>query len=423
MLVSLVAVPLMLKKYGQADFGLWATVSSLLGFASFLDLGLGNALLNSVARAHAGRDLETIRRQLSSAFAVLAGLAVALLLAFPLAASWIDWGRVFGAERDVATRSIVAFSVPFLLTLPFSIGSRALIALGAATTDALWQCASAVLLGLALLGCTRLDAGVHAAVLASSAVPAAIRVCAFFAVRGVEPAAFPTRASVSAGAARALARPAAHFFILQCAVAAIFLSDNLVIGHVLGDLEVASYAISNRLFAIPMALQAFILLPTWPQLAQQIESGAIAKVRSTLVTLWALSVLGGLAFLGLALAFRVQIFTMWTRGRLPVPEAALVGWLGAWSVIQMVGSVNGTILSAAELLRFQIVTASITGALALGAKVVGASAAGTTGVVWGALSAYIVATLLPSVVLIGRLGWIRERVARPVEVEPGRQAR
>ena len=68
---SLITVPLALRYLGTERFGLWMTISSVLLMAGFADFGLGNGLLNAVAKAHGKDDIEGIKKAISSGFASL----------------------------------------------------------------------------------------------------------------------------------------------------------------------------------------------------------------------------------------------------------------------------------------------------------------------------------------------------------------
>ena len=53
-LTMLVSVPLTVGYLGAERYGMWMTISSLITFFSFVDLGIGNGLVNSIADARVG---------------------------------------------------------------------------------------------------------------------------------------------------------------------------------------------------------------------------------------------------------------------------------------------------------------------------------------------------------------------------------
>ena len=50
---TLVSVPLVLNAVGAEEFGLWTTVTSGVALLNLADLGIGNSLLNAIARTRA----------------------------------------------------------------------------------------------------------------------------------------------------------------------------------------------------------------------------------------------------------------------------------------------------------------------------------------------------------------------------------
>ena len=62
-----VAISLLLFKYsldylGQSDYGIWLTLSSVIGWMSFLDFGLSHGLRNKFSEAKANGDTELAKQ-------------------------------------------------------------------------------------------------------------------------------------------------------------------------------------------------------------------------------------------------------------------------------------------------------------------------------------------------------------------------
>ena len=92
---SLITVPLTLKYLGNERFGLWMTISSVLAMAAFADFGVGNGVLNTVAKAFGKDDMEGVRKAVSSGFAVLNTIAALLLLSFFSIYRFVNWANFF----------------------------------------------------------------------------------------------------------------------------------------------------------------------------------------------------------------------------------------------------------------------------------------------------------------------------------------
>ena len=65
-------------------YGIWLTVSSIIGWIAFFDLGLANGFRNKFAEAKAQGRLELAREYLSTTYFAIGAIVCFLLLVFRL---------------------------------------------------------------------------------------------------------------------------------------------------------------------------------------------------------------------------------------------------------------------------------------------------------------------------------------------------
>ena len=70
-LVSLMLVPITLNYLGTKEYGVWITLTTLIAWFSFFDIGLGHGLRNKYAEAKAQNDEKNVRMYVSTAFYLL----------------------------------------------------------------------------------------------------------------------------------------------------------------------------------------------------------------------------------------------------------------------------------------------------------------------------------------------------------------
>ena len=82
LLVLYFSVPLTISYLGQARFGVWMTLASLISFLGFLDFGIGSSLLNEVAHHTAQEDRQRLRQVITHGLSLLTliGLTLGLVL-------------------------------------------------------------------------------------------------------------------------------------------------------------------------------------------------------------------------------------------------------------------------------------------------------------------------------------------------------
>lgn len=81
-LVSLLYIPLLLGYLTQEKYGIWLTLTSILGWFSFFDVGLGNGLRNKLAEAIASGNISLGRKYVSTTYAILIYIFSVVLFVF-----------------------------------------------------------------------------------------------------------------------------------------------------------------------------------------------------------------------------------------------------------------------------------------------------------------------------------------------------
>lgn len=97
-LIGFIIVPLTLGYVGKVEYGIWMTISSIISWFAFFDIGLSNGLRNKLAEALAQNDKEKAKVYISSVFAIISGISVLLFLFFFIAANYISWNNVLNTN-------------------------------------------------------------------------------------------------------------------------------------------------------------------------------------------------------------------------------------------------------------------------------------------------------------------------------------
>lgn len=121
---ALIAVPFVVRGLGVERFGILALAWAILGAAAMLDLGVGRALTQVVARRRATGEIAELNSLVMTATAFLGAVAIAAAAGLAAAAPWLVTG-VFKVEPmfTVEARDAIAL---LALSLPFVICGAAL---------------------------------------------------------------------------------------------------------------------------------------------------------------------------------------------------------------------------------------------------------------------------------------------------------
>ena len=395
----LISVPLTLNYLGPERYGMWMVISSLIALLSFADLGMGNGLLNAVARAHGRNDINMMRRHISSGFALLTAIALCLVVAFAAAYPVFDWNRIFKASSKLAAQeagpAVAVFIGVFAINLPMSIVSKVQAGLQQSFNASLWQCGGSLLALVSLLIVTHLKLGLPWLVLAVLGAPVVTAICNtghFFGI--VHRALRPCFASVSGESAKQIGRIGFFFLILQIVSAVAYASDNLVIAQSLGAGSVSAYAVPEKLFSLISIALTILLTPLWPAYGEAMARGDVDWVRRAFKRSALLSLGAAAALSTLLVLIAPTLLRVWIGQPIDTPFLVLAG-LGTWKVIESFGLSMSMFLNGANVMRQQMLIAVATGASALALKIYLVGQIGVSGVVWASIIAFTVFSIVP----------------------------
>lgn len=404
---ALVSVPLTLHYLGPERFGMWMTISSLVAFLTFADLGVGNGLLSSVATAHGRDDCNRIAALISSAYAVLSALAIFVLALFAISYNFVPWHRLFNVQSELARAeagpAVTAIVACFALGIPLGVVQRTQIGLQMSYVASLWQCAGS-LVGLAcIVFAVWYEASLPLLIIAFAGAPLLAGLAnslIFFGWHRRDLA--PQACKVSQTATRDLMGTGLLFLVLQLAGTVTFLSDNLIITQKLGAMAVPDYAVPEKLFALIGVVIALALAPLWPAYGEAIARGDGDWVQQTLRRSLLLSTaIAAMGSVVLVLAAPL-ILTLWVGHTVAPPVALLVG-LGVWKVLEVAGISLGMFLNGAGVVGLQVFISIVTAAVAVLMKFTLIDLIGISGTVWATIVTYSILALLPYYLLRKKL--------------------
>jgi O-antigen/teichoic acid export membrane protein len=183
-----------------------------------------------------------------------------------------------------------------------------------------------------------------------------------------------------------LAKTGFIFMILSVLSLTWFHIDSLIIAQILGASAVTEYAVAQRLFAITMVAQFFIL-PLWPAYGEAIARSDYHWARKTLNRgmLWSLVITLGLSLPIVIFGQRIIIF--WLRAEV-VPSSSLMCALTALNLLVVTAGNLSSLLVHGANLRKQLLFYAAAALAALILKMVLTANWGLPGVVWASVFAF-----------------------------------
>jgi O-antigen/teichoic acid export membrane protein len=397
MLVMVAGVRLTLPYLGDARFGAWMLLSSLIAMLSFMDLGVGNALTNRVATAAAAGDAKRLKHTISGGLLALAGIAAVTSVLFALFALVVPWERLLrdadAALLAEARDAGLVFAALFGITL-FGAGvQKVLLGLQRSFEAHIVAAAASLVVLFLLFQASAREAGI-ASLIAVTAVGQLIAVAALLARLALRGHLGSDGAwSALREETPKLLRTGGLFFMLQIGSMVGWGADSLIVSATLGSAQVAVYAVVQRLFMFASLPPAMFNQPLWGSYADAHARGDRVFLARTL----RVSVLGTVsATTALALLLTLlhgTIIEVWTHSALQVAPAFLIAF-AIWTVLEATATCVSMYLNGCNVVRPQVFAVLVFCALSIPLKLVFAQHWGLTGVVICTIVSYLVAVPL-----------------------------
>jgi O-antigen/teichoic acid export membrane protein len=337
-LVSLLLVPMTLGFLGIKEFGVWVTLTTIIGWFIFFDIGLGHGLRNKYAEAKAKNDLSDIKKYVSTAFFSLSLISLIIFLIFSIFSIFINWSFILNAPLSLAPDlKILALFVGgfFCLRFVLNIVNTLLTADQEPSVSSLIGVSGQLLsLGVVFLITKTTKSSIlyiGIALSASQLLPLFLAFIYLFSTR--YKAVLPSIANFSKTHLHSIFSLGVRFFLIQITWLVFFQSNNIIIAHVCGLEEVTKYNIAYKYFNILFILFLTFLTPLWSASTDAYTKGDYGWIKNSLRRLnqlWVLLILFG----GLMILLSPIVYQLWLKNTI-IPDPILMALLLLYNIFLM----------------------------------------------------------------------------------------
>ena len=354
--VSLALVPLTINFVSSEQYGIWLTVSSVVGWMSYFDIGFANGFRNKFAEAKANGDMLLARKYVSTTY-VLLGIIFSIVAILALVVNqFLDWKKILNLSEDynltlVFDILIVLFCFqmilqiyntllnadqkPALSAFVVTIGQILVLVCVVILTHTVKE-GNLLLLSWILLGIpciTTLIISIIAFNTKYKSVAPAFRYVEFRLTKNV----------ISLGI---------KFFIIQISIIFTFQLTNIILLRVVGPLAVTQYNVVYKYFSAVIMIVNIILSPYWSAFTDAFTQKDFAWMyksykRLSIVT----NISAALLFLMIFIA--PFIFRIWLRDSVTV-SMDLVIMMALYSFVIIKSSLNMTLIKGIGCIQLQM---------------------------------------------------------------------
>jgi O-antigen/teichoic acid export membrane protein len=391
-LCSLVVVPLTIDFVQPVQYGIWLTISSIVAWMSFFDIGFCNGLRNKLAIAFAEHNAQKAHTYVSTTYAILGLIFGGVMLLLLLLAHSVQLSEVLkidaGYESDLQVAAailIVYFCVTFVLRILSMIMLADQRPALSASVEFIGQ-----LLTLPMLWIFKRSVEGSLTWLAIGlCVPPLVvwLIASILCFRGRYRHCCPTLKTVDFRESRSLFGMGAQFFVIQIAAIIQFQTANIFIARLFSMEDVTAYNIAYKYFNVLNMGFMILLQPFWSAVTDAYAKGDLAWIRhetKKYLVLAALTAVGG----GIMLLCADWVYAAWLDSKVSV-AAPLSAWMLVYMLVNIFGAIFCYFVNGIGALRIQFTSSLISPLLFVGVVWLLCSY-GTVGV-WGILIASIIA--------------------------------
>lgn len=267
--ISLLYVPLLIGQLDTVNYGIWLTLTSIVSWCSFLDIGLGHGLRNNLAKAIAENNTELAKGFVATSYFILAcvGLLAGIIVitVFPV----FNWANILNApqslNQELTVLSIVTL-VCFLATFVLRLINSILFAIQKPALSSLVEVSSqfVAFLMVAIMA----HSGCRWSLLQYGSVVSIIPVIVVFIYTLIL---FSTKlknlsfkvTDIDLKLSNKLFNLGFKFLVIQITAILLFQTNNFILAHIVGPEAVTEYNISYKYIGIISMLFSIINAPLW----------------------------------------------------------------------------------------------------------------------------------------------------------------
>lgn len=361
--ISLLLVPLTINYVNSSRYGIWLTLSSIVAWLSFFDIGLSQGLRNRFAEAKAKNDDSIAQVYVSTTYALLGIIFFIIWILFLVFNNFLNWSKILNVadtmRSEVSLLAVIVFTY-FCLSFVLKIITTILLAdqkpAKSSLIDLLGQLFSLIFI-LILVRTT--EGSLIKLGVALCVSPLLVLVGAnFLLFKGIYKRYKPVFSQIRFEYVKDLFNLGLLFFIIQFAGIIQFQTANIIIARNFGTEDVTAYNIVFKYFGILNMIFVIFITPFWSASTEAYQKKDIQWIRNGIRKYNYLNIVMFIAGL-VMLLFSDTVYRLW----LGEGKVTIVFSLSLWGFlyfnVQMFAGKYVNFLNGISALRIQFISSII----------------------------------------------------------------
>lgn len=348
-LVSLMLVPMTLGYVSSELYGIWLTLSSIMVWLGFFDVGFTLGLKNKLAEAIALENWERGKALVSTTYFMMLLIFVPLCFVLILCIPYVNWAgflNVNAVYNSEITKVLYVLVACFCLQMIVNVITAVIAAYQKVALSSLFPVIGNILSLIVIYAMTKLcPPSLVNLAYAISLMPLLVLIGASIVLfhKKFRPVS-PSIRCIEKKYISDLWGLGFKFFFIQIQVVVLFQCTNILISNVAGPNDVTAYNIAYKYLSVAMMLYTIILSPLWPAFTDAYTKKDFAWMRNIykkMIYVFGVSVIG-MIIMVLISSF---VYKMWIGEKAVIPyvmtlAVALYMIVYSWDTLQ-VNLING----------------------------------------------------------------------------------
>lgn len=397
-IVSLLLVPMTINFVSSELYGIWLTLSSVISWLSFFDVGFGLGLRNRLTTALALGDYSKAKIYVSTAYCILSLIFIFIGIVGFLIAGIIDWCQLlnisteFGNVLIISSRIIIfTFCASMVLKLIQNVFQSYQMTAAASSVDTVSQILSLVL--IYILTKTTFPSLSNLALVFCCAPLVVYIVYSIVMYVGLFKQVSPSVSAIDFSYAKDLFSLGGQFFLIQIICIILYQSVNFVISHYCGPEQVTTYNIAYKYLNCGLMLFNIIMAPLWSAYNDAYAKNDFNWMKSLYKRLIRINLLF-ISGIFVMILLAPIVYKIWIGDAVQVPIIVSI-LIGLYMICQTVSTMHASILNGMGIIKVQIIQAVLQGLIFVGSVIVIGNALDLSGI----LLILLITAILPAIIL------------------------
>lgn len=368
-LIGLLLVPMTIGYVDSENYGIWLTLSSMVAWMSFFDIGLNNGLKNKLTECLATKNYSLGKKYVSTTYAILFLIFIPLMILLLFIVPFVSWESLLNISSKYGHSLLVAICILIVyFCLNFILSTINVVMMAdqqpadASLRSLIQQLISLIIIYILTLTTKGSLINLCLALCASPLIVIALFNVTLF--RGKYAMLAPSFKDIDFHTAPSLMKLGVQFFVIQVASVIQWQMANFLIIRYFGATSVTEYNIAYKYFSILAMIWGILNAPIWAAVTDALAKNDYCWINNTIkkfLRLFLLFSLGGF----LMLLISPYIYKIWIGDKVSISFGLSVAVL-IYNIVIMFGGIFVAVINGSGKLKVQMYACMISPFIYLG---------------------------------------------------------